>query len=47
MYYAIATGKVWHGEIKNRAKDESVYRVDRMSSRLSVPTGNRIIVHPH
>lgn len=27
MYHAIANGKVWHGEIKNRAKDGSIYWV--------------------
>ncbi len=28
MYHAIANGKVWHAEIKNRAKDGSIYWVD-------------------
>ncbi|HMD18168.1 MAG TPA: PAS domain S-box protein [Terriglobales bacterium] len=36
MYHAIAKGKVWHGEIKNRAKDGSIYWVDT----TIVPTMN-------
>jgi PAS domain S-box-containing protein len=28
MYHTIGKGKVWHGEIQNRAKDASIYWVD-------------------
>lgn len=28
MYHTIANGKVWHGEVKNRAKDGSIYWMD-------------------
>lgn len=28
MYHEVANGKVWHGEIQNRAKDGSIYWVD-------------------
>src|SRR5258707_10154555 len=28
MYHSVANRKVWHGEIKNRAKDGSIYWVD-------------------
>src|SRR3981081_116379 len=28
MYHTVSKGNVWHGEIKNRAKDDSIYWVD-------------------
>ena len=40
MYHAIANGTVWHGEIKNRAKDGSIYWVVTTIVPLPGPDGN-------
>jgi PAS domain S-box-containing protein len=39
MYHTIANGKVWHGEIKNRAKDGSIYWVDTTVVPFTGPEG--------
>jgi PAS domain S-box-containing protein len=39
MYDAIANGAVWHGEIKNRAKDGSIYWVETTIVPLVGPDG--------
>ena len=40
MYHAIANGKVWHGEIKNRAKNGSIYWVETTIVPSPGPDGN-------
>jgi PAS domain S-box-containing protein len=39
MYHTIANGQVWHGEIKNRAKDGSIYWVDTTDVPTLTPEG--------
>jgi PAS domain S-box-containing protein len=39
MYHTIASGKVWHGEIKNQAKDRSIYWVDTTIVPFMSPEG--------
>src|SRR5258707_9317216 len=44
MYHTIANGKVWHGEIKNRAKDGSIYW-DHKTTRPNLTHANK--PHPY
>lgn len=42
MYRTIGRGKIWRGEVKNRAKDGSFYWVDTWIVPLADPTGTPI-----
>jgi PAS domain S-box-containing protein len=39
MWRTIESGKAWHGEIRNQAKDASIYWVDTVILPISYPSG--------